>query len=58
MRESIPVLGQHINCTRVVRAVSDIKSFHLRHEVEEEASHPLLTFWKPEGKEKKKDQTH
>lgn len=47
------MLGEHIHCRWVVGAVTSIKSLHLWHEVEEEASHPLLALWKPE--EKKKD---
>lgn len=42
-----PVLSQHIYCRWMVGAVSDIESLHLWHEVKEEASHPLMAFWKP-----------
>lgn len=45
----IPVLGEHINCRRVVGAVTDIESLHLWHEVEEEAADPLLGFRKPKA---------
>lgn len=47
---NVPVLGEHINCRRVIGAVTNIKSLHLWHEVEEEATYPLLAFWKPKAK--------
>ena len=46
------MLGEQINCRGVVGAVTDIKSLHLWHEVEEEASHPLLALRKPEDKKR------
>lgn len=41
------MLGEHIDCRRVVGAVASVQSLHLGHEVEEEAPHPLLALWKP-----------
>lgn len=46
------MLGEHIHCRRVVRAVTCVQGLHLGHEVEEEAPHPLLSLWKPEEKMK------
>lgn len=54
----VPMLGEHIHCRRVVRAVTRVQGLHLGHEVEEEATHPLLTLWKPEEKMKEKDVQH
>lgn len=52
------MLCEHINCRRVVRAVTRVQGLHLGHEVEEEAPHPLLALWKPEEKTKWKDAQH
>lgn len=45
----VPVKGENIDCRRMVGAVRHIKRPHLRHEVEEEASHLLLQLWKSES---------
>lgn len=44
------MLGEHIDCRRVVGAVTRVQSLHLGHQVEEEAPHSLLALWKPEEK--------
>jgi len=45
-RESVPVpvLCENVDGRGVVGAVAHIQSLHVGHEVEEEASYPLLTF--------------
>lgn len=49
------MLCEYIHCRRVVGAVTRVQGLHLGHEVEEEATHPLLTLWKPEEKMKEMD---
>lgn len=46
------MLGEHIDCRRVVGAVASVQSLHLGHEVEEEAPHLLLALRKPGEKVK------
>lgn len=44
------MLGEHIHSRGMVGTVTNIKSLHLRHQVQEEVADSLLAFWKPTKK--------
>lgn len=45
----LPVLGQDIDCSRVVSTVGEVQGSELGHQVHEAAPHSLLVLRKPAG---------